>query len=348
MQPDVKARLTRLLDGARKLANREHPLGREVRARLLRSTGLSRESIEWALEHCLETRPSQDELEALANSVEPSPRAHVLLSANVFVAAHRALALALAASAHVYVRPSRREPEMTELLREAAPGLFQLVETLDARAGEQLFAYGHAETLSEVANTQPQGVIFHGHGPGFGLIVLNAPIDTRTAELIARDVAAFDQRGCLSPRLVLFEGPHSVALDCARLLAQALEHSERSLPRGELTRDELAEIARYRDTLSYSGDLFEAGLGYVGVAPADGAPTLAPVGRNLHILPVDDATPLLAAVTSAVTTLACSPSLRDRVSGALPDARPAQLGAMQTPRFDGPVDRRPNTRPRRL
>src|SRR5688572_14477533 len=108
--------MKRLIDGARRIADAREPLGRRAREALRASTGLSAAGVEFALARCLEARPSVSELRRMCAAVAPAPRVHVLLASNVFVAAHRAIALALAQSARVEVRPSRREPEMARLL----------------------------------------------------------------------------------------------------------------------------------------------------------------------------------------------------------------------------------------
>lgn len=348
MDAAVRARLQELLRAARRLADAFDPLGREARARLTQSSGLSRENVEWALCNALETSPSEAELDALAASVQQTPRSHVLLSANVFVAAHRAIALALAASPEVYVRPSRREPEMTELLALAAPSLFERVAELAPSAGDQLFAYGRAETLEQIASSLPRGVELSMHGPGFGVVVVNEPLADAAsfANALSVDVSAFDQRGCLSPRVVVFEGARARALEFAELLASALARRQREVPLGELSEPERAEIARYRDTLLYAGDLFVAGDGYVGVAGPAAPLELAPVGRNVHVLAADDALAELEPVAHAITTFSYAgpEARRARLTSALPNARAAEIGRMQTPRFDGPVDRRVNAR----
>src|SRR5690606_16289101 len=174
MSPAARARLERLLEAARGIRDPETPLGREARARLSVSTGLSAAGIELAISKCLETHPTEAELERLAASVESAPRAHVLLSANVFTAAHRAIALALAASEQVFVRPSRREPEMARLLLRGAPGLFTLVDPLEPEPGDALFAYGSDVTLNELRAALAPGVRLHGHGSGFGILAADA------------------------------------------------------------------------------------------------------------------------------------------------------------------------------
>jgi hypothetical protein len=158
VQAEARARIERLLEAARQIADPEHSLGRKARSVLPDSTRLSCAGVELALARCLEVAPSEAELVRLCGSVSPAPRAHVLLSANVFTAAHRAIAVALAASERVFVRPSRRAPEMARLLAEAAPGLFELVEHLDPKPGDAVFAYGSDLTLATLRAQLPRGI----------------------------------------------------------------------------------------------------------------------------------------------------------------------------------------------
>ena len=85
------ARVARLLAATRRAVAPGAARDALVR-RLEQTTGLSRPNIQAALDECLELEPSPRELEALLASVQPAPRAHVILPSNVFVAAHRALA----------------------------------------------------------------------------------------------------------------------------------------------------------------------------------------------------------------------------------------------------------------
>src|SRR6188768_461847 len=199
-----RARLEPLLESARSLADPASERGRLARERLAHSSGLSAQGVDFALQRCLEIAPDEREIAALIRSTPSAQVAHVLLSANVFVAAHRAIAIALAASAEVRVRASRREPEMAELLLAGAPGSFQLVTELSPHSGDRLWAYGSDDTMAEVAATLPAGVALHAHGSGFGVAVLDeVPPEAELGALLGRlaeDIALFDQRGCLSPR----------------------------------------------------------------------------------------------------------------------------------------------------
>jgi hypothetical protein len=348
---EPRERIERLLSAARRIADPSDPLGREARAVLPVSSRLSRSGVELALDRCLETRPSKGELARLMASVTAAPRAHVSLSANVFTAAHRAIAVALASSAAVFVKPSRREPDFARLLATAAPGLFRVVESLAPEPGDQVFAYGADTTLAALRQALPAGTRLHANGSGFGIAAVqeNHASSARTAEEwgklaagLALDVALFDQRGCLSPRLVLFEGSASAAAEFAQTLARALERREAETPPGELSDAERAELARQRQVLTYAGAVEPAGNGFVGLL--DGTPglPLALGGRSLVILVVNDAAARLRDFVPEVTTYAAagSSAFTAAVARTLPLSRPAAFGALQTPAFDGPVDRR--------
>jgi acyl-CoA reductase LuxC len=331
-------------------------------ARLQETSGLSRAGIEWALEHCLERAPSERELDALAASVDRAPdsaRAHVILPSNVFVAAHRAVALALAASPRVCVKPSRREPALIEALHAQAPELFELVAELDVSAGDAVYAYGSDVTLEALRQTLPEGAVLHAHGSGFGIAVvdLEALADAGAARAaaheIARDTACFDQRGCLSPRFVLALGEAPHAERFGQELAVAMAEIEALIPLGRLDADELAEAAWYRQCAACFGRVLPAGRGRVCVRDGADLGSLAgaapfevpPVGRHLEVIAITLLEPALQAFHPWLTSVGCaSPALEQRVRRCLGRARVAPLGQMQRPPFDGPVDRRSDCR----
>jgi hypothetical protein len=265
----------------------------------------------------------------------------VLLSANVFVAAHRAIALALAASEHVFVRASRREPQMAELLARGAPGLFTLVSELGPRPGDHVFAYGRNETLAALRSSLPPGVVLHGHGDGFAVAVAGPEAEpTAVAEGLALDIALFDQRGCLSPRALLVAGHE--ARPYARALQSALEALERRVPLGRLSSDEQARVTNFRDSMTFSAEVLPAGSGFVSLEEAAERLIIAPVGRNCHVASCADPLALLEDQREALTSvgLAGADALRDRLATMLPGVRLTAIGELQTPPFDGPVDRR--------
>ena len=340
-----RLRLEPLFESARSLRDASSERGRAARERLRRSSGLSPEGVDFALQRCLESAPPEAEIAALIRATPKATRAHVLLSANVFVAAHRAIALGLAASGSVHVRASRREPEMAELLLEGAPGAFTLVPELAPQSGDHLWAYGSDETLKELKQTLPLGVVLHRHGTGFSIAVIGGqpPTETLSALLgaLAEDVALFDQRGCLSPRVLLVDSGPEFAHEVALELAAELTKLEERVPRGRLDATELADITTFCDSASYFGDVYAAGLGFVSSAESS-AWLMPPAGRNLQVLPTRNVAASIAKLSHLVTSCAYAgdAELRLSLQTALPGARFCRFGELQAPPFDGPVDRR--------
>ncbi len=353
---DALARVTQLVAVARRIADRGDRLGREARQRLPEATGLSPHNVELGLTRCLEVAPTDAELGALCAAVTSATAAHVLLSANVFVGAHRALALALASSARVSVRPSRRESVMVELLERGAPGLFSIVEHLAPDSGDHVWAYGRDETLAELRQTLTltPGCVLHAHGAGFGVAVVEdaaleragSPVPDALAQQLAQqlalNVSLFDQRGCLSPRVLLFDGSRQAFERFGRLLASALDDMEADCPRGRLDRAEIADARRVADTTLMAGSLLTAGKGWVGLVDDGAGALLPPPGRHIVMARTDS--PLTWLVSHCASITAVGVSVTDQthaaIGDALPRARRSTLGSMQSPLFDGPVDGR--------
>ncbi len=339
------ARVEELLQAGRTLADPASAASQRLRQRLLTTTGLSRASIDFALEHCLEQRASKVELLQLLARTPEATRALVLLSANVFVAPLRAIALARAASAKVVVRASRRDPALAEALRELVPGAFELVTELRPEAGDQLWAYGADATLDQVRAALPSGVTFHGHGFGFGAVVVDYSAGTgeleRDAAAIALDTVMFDQQGCLSPRLVCLRGPADSAKRLAQALATQLERLNDALPAAVEPPEALAERRRFRDAATYAFEVVQTGESFVSLS-LEGRLELPPSGRNLHLACVTAPAASLGALRAQLTCVAVRgpAELLRQLRTSLPGARFCELGQMQRPPLDGPVDLR--------
>lgn len=356
----ARAAVAALIGVTRRIVDPAAAHRQELCRRLVSSTGLSQAGVEWALSRCLELEPSAAELERLFASTVPAPRAHVILPSNVFVAAHRAIALALASAPRVFVKPSRREPVWVDALLGELPGLFERVEHLTVEAGDHVFAYGSDATLSALRSELPGGAVLHAYGAGFGVVIVDLAAERargdrglgELAERIADDTIAFDQRGCLSPRLVLAVGNPAHALGLAQAVAAALDQAELRVPRGALDATELAEARWYQECAACFGTVFPAGKGYVSARDPD-VPrasaelvlhqSLPPTGRHLEVLCIADLGGALDSLRPWLTSVGCSGEpLSGALQKALPRARVVALGRMQTPEFDGPVDRRPD------
>lgn len=340
-----RERVLQLVGAARRLADPADPLGQRARRELASTTGLSPQGIEVALTQCLETSPSEAELQALCASVSLSERGWVLLSANVFTAAHRAIALALAASDDVRVRPSRREPVFARLLAEAAPGLFAVSEQLEPQPGDTVWAYGSDATLAGLQRSLAPGVTLKAHGEGFGVVVVQ---EQDAAEMgwwplcdaIVRDAVLFEGRGCLSPRLLLVNAADPFAERLSQELLLAFDRVAQAIPRGALQRDELADVSWYRECIFSLGEYHCHAGGSVARVRGN-VQLLPPPGRVLQVCQVEQEVNTVNMLAPRLTSVA---RVGDRLAAALlraaPRARHCQLGQMQRPAFDGPADPR--------
>ncbi len=347
-----RARVERVVSAGARIADRRDPLGAEARRRLPGATGLSPEGVELALTEHLEVHPTAAELDALVASAGQAPRCVVVLSANVCTAALRALAVAAATAPEVLARPSRRDPVVAELLARALAddprfeGRIELIESIGRGApGDELHAYGTDETIAALRAEAGPDVVVRGHGAGMGVAIVGADADVAAAaEGLAADVVPFDQRGCLSPRAALVEGPPERAEALAGALHEALERAALRVPRGPLGGAIRAEIAMYRATMEAIGAFREGGGGGVGLDPAPRALLVPPAARVVHVAPAsaEGAAALLAPWAPAITALGAAGAgpLLDAARDLLPRARRSPLGRMQRPPLDGPVDLR--------
>ncbi len=348
MSDERTTRLYALKRAAEDLANPNSRWGMVARDELPGSTGLSREGVDYALRHCLEHEVARGTLSSLARRAPQSKRAHVLLSSNVFTAAFRAIVLALCQSDKVFVRPSRRDPIMTYLLQEASDGAFEIVDELQPSSGDHYWAYGGDETLRAVASALPSGVHFHGHGYGLGLAIFREDAAPRHADIVqatralSLDICAFDQRGCLSPRLLIIDGGRSFAETVCDLLVEALEEREKQIPLGSLTEEEKADVRWHRDTLRFVGSSAPAGKGLVFLDPVAERMILPPVGRHLSVTVTANVVPLVKELGPRITTVGFfQPGhLPGVLFESIGPRRFVDVGKMQTPPLDGPVDLR--------
>jgi hypothetical protein len=349
------ARVERMVAAGRRAADPGNDFGREVRAALVATSGLSPEGVELALSQHLETDPTPEHLDALLASSGTAPRCHLVLAANVCTAALRALAVATATAPVVFVRPSRRDPALATLLTRAlgadpafasVGGTVTLVDAITAAPGDELHLHGSDATVRELTSASPPGVVVRGHGTGLGVALVGAGDALDDAAMaVARDVIPFDQRGCLSPRAVLTEGDSERALAFARALHGALADLSARVPRGPIDAATAAEIAAYRATVEAVGDLWGGRDHVIGLDPTPRALLVPPAARVVHVVPVasaERAAALLGPLASYLTTVGSSDSggITRAVRALAPRARHARLGEMQRPPLDGPVDLR--------
>ena len=287
--------------------------------------------------------------------------------------------LPLAVGSPVLLRASSKDEAVADLVARSVAGvdedLGRCVEVVrfeheDADALDAfleapcVMATGSDETLSHLrARLQPDQR-FVGYGHKFSCAVFGAhdgdasdPDDeARATEALALDVARWDQSGCLSPVVVYLLGrPVAERIAFAGRLAEALEHIERTLPRGERSTTQQAlenherREASMRAAMDEGVRVFEGATSTV-VLEADAQPRPAPLGRFLRIHPVADGAALEAALRPLARhlsniALAGIPQERrpalERVLVRCGANRITPPGTLQTPPVDWPHDGRP-------
>ncbi|HXO21689.1 MAG TPA: acyl-CoA reductase, partial [Thermoanaerobaculia bacterium] len=170
----------------------------------------------------------------------------VVLAANLPALAVQPLLPALALRRPVLLKSPSAEPlfapAFVAALAAREPRLERAVAALTWRGGEAeieapllagartILAYGEHAMIEDLERRAPGKVL--GYGPKISLAAVGSGAALeRAAEGLARDVALFDQRGCLSIAAVYTTGD---ALELARLLAEALARLARQWPPGPL------------------------------------------------------------------------------------------------------------------
>jgi hypothetical protein len=318
---------------------------------IVESTGLSTEGALLALSRHVEVDASDADLTTLVEHAGDATRVTVVLSANVFVGALRAIALARAASDDVVVRPSRRDPAFACALVEAAVALgdthVRIDDALDVASVEEgeIHVYGRDDTIADVRDKAREGVRVRGHGSGMGVALVTAAADlTRAARGLADDVVVFDQRGCLSPRIALVLGEEARASALAEALHAELDRLAATVPRGAVPAEERAAGGRYVATMTYACRVLVGSQHAIGIAPPGAPLVLPPPYRHVHVAAcasVAEAERLLAPFAKAVVSIGSDDLESARaLARACPWARLSALGSMQRPPLDGPVDGR--------
>ncbi|APS00476.1 acyl-CoA reductase [Pajaroellobacter abortibovis] len=318
---------------------------------LVRYTGLSPESIETSFHRHLELYPEVYHLEALVSSVQQASQIYVVLASTVFTAPLRALASAYAAAPYVMIRPSRWEPvfasAIVEMMQDPHLRITSEIPFEKIQSGE-VHVYGHTETVNAIRRRSPPHVYVRGYGTGIGIAVIPFFADVvcreEMANALAQDICAFDQRGCLSPRIAFVEGGVEQLHSFADALHNALIQYALKVPRGELSVQEEQECTEYEITLRFLGKVWKGKEHLIGTVED---PTvslfLAPPGRCIHLMPLEHLAQFptrIAPLFSLVLTIG-SPD-PDAIRALVPPwIRLAKLGKIQSPPLDGPVDRRP-------
>lgn len=264
------------------------PLGRAIRDMLRKRSGLSTAMIEWGLSTTLGQANIGNMIHAVRSVFKntryraiPIRLVITILAGNVFTAGFRAAVIPLLASVPVLTKVSTKEdvlPRFFKLaLDEVDPSIGEFYQVIRFAGGdierqaalfkkaEVVALYSSDDTVNAIRKQIPATtrLVVHGHGLGAMYIPASAIRSVaeaaKIAERAALDIAAYDQRGCLSPHVVCVQRGGAIdAEQFAVVLAEkGLKPLSYSLPRGQVTHSALAQQMQWRGVAKVRGILHE-------------------------------------------------------------------------------------------
>jgi hypothetical protein len=272
-----------------------------------------------------------------------------VLASNVPALAVPAIALSCLAGSAVVVKSGHRDPLSAPAFQRALaavdPALAATVATVawprDPALDDVLLdaplamLTGQDATVDALAARATGRVLGHGTRYGLLLIDTSAPVDYAAA---ARDVALYEQRGCLSPHTAYVHGDAPAA---AAGIAAALATLAESLPPAPATVEERAAVRGFLDEAGWAGADVQAGPW--GAVLLEAEPTFRPTcgARTLRVVPLAD--PAALPSLFPVHTIECvgtnvPPPAGLRMRGV---ARVCPVGRMQEPPLSWPRGQRP-------
>ncbi len=246
-----------------------------------------------------------------------------IIPGNVAGAGLHEIAIALIAGAGVLIKTASAEPvffdqfarTLAELDSEVAS---RIVVFNWGRARDDLTAAMAANCDRIVAYGDDATIESFDHMPaviGFGSRVSGAVVASSAlsaeridavAESLARDVALFEQLGCLSLHHIFVVSSHDEARDFAARMATALERLSASMPPAKIPLRDAAEIvgvrerARWRRIAGEPIDLFEGPrLGWTVISDPDNAFKVSPGFRTVYVSGIRDDSQLRARLATA-------------------------------------------------
>jgi acyl-CoA reductase-like NAD-dependent aldehyde dehydrogenase len=259
---------------------------------------------------------------------------HDPLTARVFASALAAEAPALAEHLELVSFPSDDDAALRELL-----------------AASCVVAFGSDETMAALGTRLATTQRFVRHGHRLSVAVLggtaqSGPALAQGAAALARDVALWDQQGCLSPVALYVLGVERVPDALLAALVAAFEDAAPRWPRGRVSVQASVRSVAERDTAELraaaGADVrVRAGREFTLVAEPDAEFRGSPLYRFLRIHPVASAEQLLEALAPlgphlaavGVAGLAAELDALAPELAALGAARVCSLGTLQCPRL---------------
>ncbi len=300
--------------------------------------GLSTEGRGLVIDDALDALTDDALVEALSPGGAPFDRAVVVAARTVVSAPIEWLALLLARGTDVVLKhPAGAAGLAPWFVSHAEAVGLPLVATEDRGAVNDaplVVAMGDDDTIASLRASLDPSVRFLGFGSRFSVAWWSK--GSADADVLARDLAAHDGRGCMSPAMILTDDPDGLLA----LLPDAMARAQARWPRGEVSAIEHA-TTRSRAVLARATGRAIAGEGWaVHLLPAEHASkvSLPRAAQIIGVADIDAALALVAKDAHRLSTIgvASQGAAKWATTGA---PRVVALGQMQRPvlvrRHDG-------------
>lgn len=214
-----------------------------------------------------------------------------ILAGNVPPPSLQALMAGLLVRSPVFLKASRRAPWFPAILvaslQAHVPELGACVEcgvwegeatqtTILLRSAEAVLAYGNDSTIRQLKAQCPlhTRLLGHGHRVSVAYLARESLLDNSLAlmgQALARDIALYDQQGCLSPHVIVVEesGEVSVPALCEHLASVAMPEVARRWPLGQLSLGQASAQVQFKGVVSFTGELWDGEGGAVCLTEAE-------------------------------------------------------------------------------
>jgi len=222
---------------------------------------------------------------------------------------------------------------------------------------QAVIAYGDDDTISALQRLVPRSAKFFGYGHGISFAVVGKEAMTeenlpQLAQAAAFDASVYDQQGCMSPHVFYVEeggqlGPRKFAA----ALAEAMAAYQARVPRGKLSVEEAAQIAKLRGAYEFRAAsdksvgiwASEAGNDWLVIYEDEPMFTPSCLNRVVFVKPIErleSVLPLVRRFASNLSTVGVAPMNKRAAAFAaelikMGVPRVCPIGQMQRPALNG-------------
>jgi len=379
--------LAQVMDG---WSDARSPWRRDLAEQLPPATGFSRETVEAGLERALDGWTGAALLGRVEREIGSPERLDtpgeqmiagfettaVLLAGSIPMPSLLEIIAPLVLRSPVLAKAAARDPVTPRLVADSIAhfdaGLGACVDVVDFPgddaacmqaflSAECISATGSDETIASVRArvAPPRRLLVAGHRrsvAALGPEAVAGDARVRACEAVAVDVALWDQQGCLSPVALYVVSPDGdAAAVVAATLAEALDATESSWPRGSIDPAAAAAVSReraeaeMRAAAGRSVRVFASeGTAWTVILEDDTSPRPAPLHRFVRVVPVAEEAALRSALAPhrrhlaavAIDGFGAESAALARALADLGVSRICPVGSLQSPPLDWPHEGR--------